>query len=39
MYLDGKAHEGIALIIRSSIRHYEIGKYQGKFLQAEDYGD
>jgi len=30
MQPDGKAHKGIALIIRSNIRHYEIGKYQNK---------
>jgi len=33
MYSDGKAHGGTAFIIRSSIRHYEIDKYQRKFLQ------
>jgi hypothetical protein len=26
MHPDGKAHEGIALIIKNSIRHYEIDK-------------
>jgi hypothetical protein len=25
---DGKAHKGTALIIRSDIKYYEIGKYQ-----------
>jgi len=39
----GKTHEGTALIIRSDIRHYEIGKYQREFLQdtsimVEDHG-
>jgi len=33
VYLDGKAYRGNALIIRSSIRHYGIGKYQKEFLQ------
>jgi hypothetical protein len=35
IYFDGKAFDGgTTLIIRSSIRHYEIGKYQREFLQA-----
>jgi len=33
MHTDGKAYDGIALIIRSSIKHYEIDKYQKDFLQ------
>jgi len=33
MHRDGRAHGGTALIIRSSIKHYEIGKYQRDFLQ------
>jgi hypothetical protein len=33
MHPDGKVHRGTILIIRSNIRHYEIGKYQ-KELQA-----
>jgi hypothetical protein len=32
MHLYSKAHAGLALIIRSDIRHYEIGKYQKEFL-------
>jgi len=31
---DGKIHGEITFIIRSSIRHYEISKYQKEFLQA-----
>jgi len=34
MHPDGKAHEGIALIVRSNIKHYKIGKFQTEFLQA-----
>jgi len=34
MHPDDKAYEGSALIIRSDIKHYEIGKNQGEFLQA-----
>jgi len=34
MHPNGKVHGGIALIIKSSVRHYEIGKYQREFLQA-----
>jgi len=33
MHPDAKAHEE-TLIIRNSIRYYEIGKYQREFLQA-----
>jgi hypothetical protein len=33
MHSDGKSHGEIALIIKSSIRHCEIGKYQREFLQ------
>jgi len=33
MHPDGKAHGGTALIIRSSIKHYEIDKHQKDFLQ------
>jgi len=33
MQSDDKAHEGTALI-KNSIRHYEIDKYQREFLQA-----
>jgi len=33
VHSDGKVHGGIALIVRSSIRYYEIGKYQKEFLQ------
>jgi len=32
MHPDGKAHGGIAVIIRSSVRHDEIGKYQREFF-------
>jgi len=31
MHPDDKAYGGIALIIRNSIRHYEIGKHQRNF--------
>jgi len=34
MYPDGKAHGETAIIIKSSIKHYEIDKYQRDFLQA-----
>jgi len=34
MHPDDKAHGGTALIIRSSIKHYEIDKHQRDFLQA-----
>jgi len=34
MHPDGKAHRGTAIIIRSSIKHYEIDKHQRDFLQA-----
>jgi len=34
MHPDGKAHGGTAIIIRSSIKHYEIDKHQRDFLQA-----
>jgi len=34
MHPDGKAHERTVLIIKSNIKHYEIGKYQREFLQA-----
>jgi len=34
MHPDGKTHGGTALIIRSSIKHYEIDKHQRDFLQA-----
>jgi len=34
MHPDGKAHDGIAIIIRSSIKHYEIDKHHRDFLQA-----
>jgi len=33
MHPDAKAHSRIALIIRSSIKYYEINKYQRDFLQ------
>jgi len=33
MHLDGKAHGGIVIIIRSSIKHYEIDKHQRDFLR------
>jgi len=31
---DSKAYGGTALIIRSNIKYYEIGKFQREFLQA-----
>jgi len=34
IYPDGKAHGGTAIIIRSSIKHYEIDKHHRDFLQA-----
>jgi exonuclease III len=34
IHFDGKPHGGTALIVRSDIKHYEIGKYQREFLQA-----
>jgi len=34
MHPDGKTHGGIALIIRSDIKRYEIDKFQREFLQA-----
>jgi len=34
MHPDDKAHGGTAIIIKSSIKHYEIDKYQKDFLQA-----
>jgi len=34
MHPDSKVHGKIALIIRSDIKHYEIGKFQREFLQA-----
>jgi hypothetical protein len=34
-----EAHEGIALIIRSGNKHYEISKYQREFLQATSIQD
>jgi len=34
MHPDGKIHGETALIIRGSIKHYEIDKYQRDFLQA-----
>jgi len=34
MHPDSKARGGTALIIRSNIKHYEIGKFQTEFLQA-----
>jgi len=34
MHPDGKAQGGTAIIIRSSIKHYEIDKHQRDFLQA-----
>jgi len=34
MLSDDKAHGGTAFIIRSSIKYYEINKYQRDFLQA-----
>jgi len=34
MHPDGKAYGGTALIIRSNIKYYEIGKYQRDFLQS-----
>jgi len=34
MHLDGKAHGGTALIIRSNIKHYEIDKFRTEFFQA-----
>jgi len=33
MHSDGKVHGGTALIIRSSIKHYEIAKHHRDFLQ------
>jgi len=33
MHPDDKAHSGIALIIRSCIKYYEIHKYERNFLQ------
>jgi len=33
MYSDGKGRGGTALIIRSNVKHYEIGKFQTEFLQ------
>jgi len=33
LHPDGKTHGGIALMIRNSIRYYEIGKYQRDYLQ------
>jgi len=32
MHPDGKAHRGTVLIIRSDIKHYEIGKFQREFF-------
>jgi len=34
MHPDGKAHGGTTIIIRSSIKYYEIDKHQRDFLQA-----
>jgi len=34
MHSDGIAHGETAVIIRSDIKHYEIGKFQREFLQA-----
>jgi len=34
MHTDGEAHGGTAIIIRSSIKHYEIDKHQSDILQA-----
>jgi len=34
MHPDGKAYGEIALIIKSDIKHYEIGKFQKEFLHA-----
>jgi len=34
MHPDGKVHGRTAIIIRSSIKHYEIDKHQRDFLQA-----
>jgi len=34
MFPDGKTHGGAALIIKSNVRHYKIGKHQRDFLQA-----
>lgn len=34
MHPDGKAHGGTALIIRSSIRHHDIDRYQEEHIQA-----
>jgi len=32
MHPDDKAHAGTALIIRSDIKHYEIGKFSKRIL-------
>jgi len=34
VHLDDKAYGGTTLIIRSNIKHYEIGKFRREFLQA-----
>jgi len=38
MHPDRKTYGGTAIIIRSSIKHYEIDKHQTDFLQATSFG-